>query len=138
MDLGGTNIKAGLVDEHAAVKNKFSIPTGIEQGPDQVVRNITSAAERAITMAGVDRKDVAGIGIGSPGPMSHRQGLVINPGNLPGMKNVPLRDLVAKATGIPATLENDATRPRSASSGPAPARAPGPGHVPLGTASAAA
>lgn len=108
VDLGGTNIKAGLVDENAVVKNRFSVPTGIEQGPDKVVANITVAAERAIEEAGVSRKDVAGIGIGSPGPMSHRQGLVINPGNLPGMKNVPLRDLVTKSTGIPSTLENDA------------------------------
>jgi len=108
VDLGGTNIKAGLVDEDANVKIKFSVPTGIEEGPDKVVANIVAAAERAIAEAGVDRKDVAGVGIGSPGPMSHRQGLVINPGNLPGMKNVPLRDLVAKATGIPTTLENDA------------------------------
>ncbi len=108
VDLGGTNIKAGLVDENAAVRSKFSVPTGVEQGPDAVVGNITAAAERAIAEAGVDRKDVAGIGIGSPGPMSHRQGLVINPGNLPGMKNVPLRDLVSKSTGIKTTLENDA------------------------------
>jgi glucokinase len=108
VDLGGTNIKAGLVDENATVKVKFSVPTGIEEGPDKVVANITAAAQRAIAEAGVNRKEVAGVGIGSPGPMSHRQGLVINPGNLPGMKNVPLRDLVAKATGIPTTLENDA------------------------------
>ncbi|MBI4578380.1 MAG: ROK family glucokinase [Planctomycetes bacterium] len=108
VDLGGTNIKAGLVDEQANVKSKFSVPTEVEQGPDRVVRNITAAAERAIAEAGANHKDVVGIGIGSPGPMSHRQGLVINPGNLPGMKNVPLRDQVAKATGIRTTLENDA------------------------------
>lgn len=106
VDLGGTNIKAGLVDENASVKSKFSVPTG--QGAEAVVKNIIAAAERAIVEAGVDRKDVVGIGIGSPGPMSHRQGLVINPGNLPGMKNVPVRELVSKATGIRTTLENDA------------------------------
>lgn len=108
VDLGGTNIKAGLVDENAEVKSRFSVPTGIEGGADQVVRNIAAAADRAIAEAGVNRNDVVGIGIGSPGPMSHRQGMVINPGNLPGMKNVPLRDLITNSTNIRATLENDA------------------------------
>ncbi len=106
VDLGGTNIKAGLVDEHAAVKCSFSIPTG--QGAEMIVGNLVAAAERAIDQAGVSRKEVVGIGIGSPGPMSHRKGLVINPGNLPGMQNVPVRELVSKATGIRTTLENDA------------------------------
>lgn len=106
VDLGGTNIKAGLVDEEAKILCKFSVPTGV--GAEVVVKNITAAAERAIVEGGVPRSEVAGIGIGSPGPMSHRQGLVINPGNLPGMQNVPVRDLVHKATGIRTTLENDA------------------------------
>jgi glucokinase len=106
VDLGGTNIKAGLVDENAVIKSKSSVPTG--QGAEVVVKNIINAAEQAIEQAGIKRSEVVGIGIGSPGPMSHRQGMVINPGNLPGMKNVPVRELVTKATGIRTTLENDA------------------------------
>ena len=106
VDLGGTNIKAGLVDENAVVKTSFSIPTG--QGAEAVVKNLIDAAERAISQAEVDRKDVVGIGIGSPGPMSHKLGMVINPGNLPGMKNVRVREMVSRATGLPVTLENDA------------------------------
>ncbi len=108
VDLGGTNIKAGLVDGDAKVLCKFSVPTGIEEGTEHVVSTIANAAERAIRDAGVPRDHVCGIGIGSPGPMSHRRGLVINPGNLPCMKNVPLRDEITRRTGIRATLENDA------------------------------
>ena len=106
VDLGGTSIKAGLVDENAVVKTSFSVPTG--QGAEAVVKNLIDAAERAIAQAEVDRKDVVGIGIGSPGPMSHKLGMVINPGNLPGMKNVLVREMVSRATGLPVTLENDA------------------------------
>lgn len=108
VDLGGTNIKAGLLDESAKVIGNISVPTEVDRGTQAVVDNITEAAERVMREAGVDRGKVVGIGIGSPGPMSHRRGLVINPGNLPCMKNVPLRDIVAKRTGIPTTLENDA------------------------------
>ncbi|MBN1489129.1 MAG: ROK family protein [Phycisphaerae bacterium] len=108
VDLGGTNIKAGLLDGDARVLTSFSVPAGIEKGRDHVVAQIALAAERAITEAKVSRRAVLGIGIGSPGPMSHRQGLVINPGNLSCMKNTPLRDIIVERTGIRTTLENDA------------------------------
>ncbi len=108
VDLGGTNIKAGLLDEQARVVSRLSIPAQVDRGPEQVIGNIVSAAESAISQAGVDRRSVAGVGIGSPGPMSHRRGLVINPGNLPCLKNTPLRDIVRERTGLPTTLENDA------------------------------
>lgn len=108
VDLGGTNIKAGLVDQDANVLSKFSVPTGVERGMEHVVSTIVAAAKRAVSEAGVRDQDVIGVGIGSPGPMSHRRGLVINPGNLPCMKNVPLRAEVVKHTGYRATLENDA------------------------------
>lgn len=108
VDLGGTNIKAGLVDAEANVQCSFSVPTEVDKGTEQVVSNIAGCAERAIREAKVDRRLVAGIGIGSPGPMSHRQGLIINPGNLPCMKNVPLREIIRKRTGLNVTIENDA------------------------------
>jgi glucokinase len=108
VDLGGTNIKAGLLDAEAKVLSRLSVPTEVERGRNHVVDNIVTAAERAIEAAGVKKGEVVGIGIGSPGPMSHRRGLVINPGNLPCMQNVPLRDILKERTGIPATLENDA------------------------------
>jgi glucokinase len=108
VDLGGTNIAAGLLDADGNIKSRLSMLTEVGQGRDHVVSNIVSAAERAIAGAHVDPKEVVGIGIGSPGPMSHRQGMVINPGNLPCMQNVPLRQIMKDKTGIPTTLENDA------------------------------
>jgi glucokinase len=108
VDLGGTNIKAGLLDKDAKVLSRLSLPTEVDKGREQVVGNIAAAAERAIIEAGVPRQQVVGIGIGSPGPMSHRKGLIINPGNLPCMQNVPLRDIITQQTGIKTTVENDA------------------------------
>ncbi len=108
VDLGGTNIKAGLLDADAKVLCSLSVPTEVPKGRDAVVVNIVASAEQAIAKAGVNRAKVAGIGIGSPGPLSHRKGLVINPGNLPCLKDVPLRRIVTERTGIKSTLENDA------------------------------
>jgi len=71
----------------------------------------------------VPRSEVAGIGIGSPGPLSHKQGLIINPGNLTSLKNTPIRKIVTDRTGIRCTLENDANAAAWASTGRAPARA---------------
>jgi glucokinase len=108
VDLGGTNIKAGVCDAQARVLSKLSIPTEVDRGRDVVLANIVRGAEDAIAKAEVDRRSVAGIGIGSPGPMSHRRGLVINPGNLPPLKDTPVRSIVKERTGINTTLENDA------------------------------
>lgn len=108
VDLGGTNIKSGVLDADAHVLSKLSVATEVDRGNAVVVGNIVNAAEAAIAKAGVERSQVAGIGIGSPGPMSHRQGLVINPGNLPCLKDTPLRDIMVGKTGIKTTLENDA------------------------------
>lgn len=108
VDLGGTNIKAGLLDADARILCSFSIPTEVEKGNEVVVNNIVGAAERAIREAGVPRDEVVGIGIGSPGPLSHRQGMIINPGNLPCLKNTPIRRIMTERTGIRCTLENDA------------------------------
>ena len=108
VDLGGTNIKAGLLDDQARILSSFSVPTEVDKGNEVVVNNIVGAAERAIKEAGVRRDEVVGIGIGSPGPLSHRQGTIINPGNLPSLKNTPIREIMTKRTGIRCTLENDA------------------------------
>lgn len=108
VDLGGTNIKAGLLDADAKVLSRLNIPTEVGSGRERVVGNIVAAAEQAISDAGVSRQEVAGIGIGSPGPLSHRRGLIINPGNLPCLANTPLREIVRERTGISATVENDA------------------------------
>jgi glucokinase len=108
VDLGGTNIKAGLLDENAKVLSSFSVLTEVEKGNAHVVNNIVSAAERAIQEAGVPKSEVVGIGIGSPGPLSHRRGTIINPGNLPCLANTPIREIMQQRTGVRTTLENDA------------------------------
>ncbi|UCD27730.1 MAG: ROK family glucokinase [Planctomycetota bacterium] len=108
VDLGGTNIKAGLLDADANIKSKFSVPTEVDLGTEKVIGNIGAAVKRAMDEAGVASSEVVGIGIGSPGPLSHNRGLVINPGNLPCLQNVPLRSAIEKHTGIKTTLENDA------------------------------
>jgi glucokinase len=108
IDLGGTNLKGGVVDDDREVLCKVSIPTEAEHGPDHVIDLMADLVDRVIAEASLTKSDIEAVGIGSPGSMSHTHGIIIKPPNLPGWVNVPLRDRIKEMTGLPTTLENDA------------------------------
>jgi glucokinase len=112
VDIGGTNIVVGTVAEDgSAVHGVRSVPTQAEEGPQAVLgriaRQVQSSIAEAERVAGVTREKIVGVGIGSPGPLDREKGLVLLTPNL-GWTNLPLRDLVSEAVGLPATLDNDA------------------------------
>lgn len=112
VDLGGTNIVVGLVPvEGGEVLGLRSVPTESGRGAkfvvDRMVGMVRGAIEEVTSSNGVGVDAVAGVGIGSPGPLDRATGTVINTPNL-GWRNFPLRDLVANALDLPATLDNDA------------------------------
>lgn len=106
IDVGGTNIVAGTVAEDGSeVLGLVSEPTIAEQGAEAVVARIVKLARASIAAAG--RREIVGAGIGSPGPLNTETGVVILTPNL-GWVNMPLRDRIADALQLPATLDNDA------------------------------
>jgi len=112
VDLGGTNIVVGLLPiEGGEVLGLRSMPTDSGRGAKFVVDRINAMVEQAIAEVlaaeGGTRDQIAGVGIGSPGPLDRRTGTVINTPNL-GWRNFPLRDLISNAVHLPATLDNDA------------------------------
>jgi len=108
VDLGGTNIKAGVVDENAQSLSNVSVPTEADRGPDVGVENIARASELALNESGLAWSDIRGVGLGSPGTMDIPAGLLIDPPNLPGWVNFPIRERVAERIGIQTILQNDA------------------------------
>jgi glucokinase len=68
---------------------------------------VEQAIAEVLSAHGGTREEIAGVGIGSPGPQDRRTGTVINTPNL-GWRNFPLRDLISNAVHLPATLDNDA------------------------------
>jgi glucokinase len=108
VDIGGTNIKIGLVNEQGKPLAQHSFPTQSNTGPQAVVDAIASEVKLLAKQAGVAMSDIAGVGIGSPGPLDLNKGIVRATPNLSGWRDVPLRDMVSQATGLPAILENDA------------------------------
>ena len=109
VDLGGTNIKIGCFDADIKLIEKTSVPTGAEMGPEVVADRIVASARELLAESGISLDDVAGVGIGTPGPANYADGIVIKSTNMPKFKNTPLRDLIGKnGLGKPAILENDA------------------------------
>jgi glucokinase len=106
IDIGGTNIVVGTVAEDGSeLVGLVSEPTISEQGADAVLGRIAKLARAS--MAAARGKEIAGVGIGSPGPLDTKTGVVLLTPNL-GWTNFPLRDRLAQELGLPATLDNDA------------------------------
>jgi glucokinase len=108
VDVGGTNIRVGTVPEDGSslhgLKAELTRPTGTVE---QITRMISESVEATTDELGAGNFEVVGVGIGAPGPLDRRSGIVLVSPNL-GWKNVPLRDRVAEETDLPASLENDA------------------------------
>lgn len=112
VDIGGTNIVVGLVPfEGGEPLGLRRIPTLPEAGGEDVVRRVAEAAlgsmEEVFQSRSGSRKDVAGVGIGAPGPLNRMTGVLLEAPNL-GWRDFPLRELISKALDFPAELDNDA------------------------------
>ena len=108
IDLGGTAVKFALIDAEGRVLSRLSKPTQAKRGPEPALETFAAGVEQLVAEAGKDRGDVLGVGLGSPGPLSHSQGKLWDPANLPGWKEFPLRDRLADRLGLPTVLDNDA------------------------------
>jgi len=108
IDLGGLNIKGGVVTREGKVLSFESIPTEGDKGRDHVLDNIARLVEIVREKAGVPREEIAGVGIGSPGPLNIKKGLIYEAPNLPGWKNLYLAAEIQKRVGYRTVLENDA------------------------------
>ena len=108
LDLGGTNIKAGVVNDRGRVLTSDSVPTPGRGGPDAVIETMIGVASAVAESADVRFSDVQSIGIGTPGLLDYESGVVIALPNLPGWSNQPLRDRVEGRLGRPTVIENDA------------------------------
>ncbi|MEM8943901.1 MAG: ROK family protein [Planctomycetota bacterium] len=107
VDVGGTNIKLGLVDDDGRTVGYHSIPTKVESGPDAAVDRIAEGIDQVLQHAGANRSDVARIGVATPTADIHT-GKISEPGNLPGWWHFPIRDRVYEACGVAVRYANDA------------------------------
>ena len=108
LDLGGTNVKAGVVDESGTVISACSLPTAAILGPDTGVKQIAAVGRQAVVAAKMTLNQIVAIGLATPGTMDIPGGMLLDPPNLPGWINYPIRDRVAAQLQRPTILQNDA------------------------------
>lgn len=107
VDLGGTQIRAAVL-RGATLISRVGLLTGENPTPDRIIPRIFQAVERVLREADARPDEIAGIGIGAPGPLDNRTGVVFAPPNLPGWENVPLGELFRQEFHVPIFVENDA------------------------------
>lgn len=103
IDIGGTNIKLGVVDEDYRIIKKYSIKTRTDGGDKALVSDIIEKAKEIKKEIPYEK-----IGIGTPGTVDYKAGVCIRSANLP-YSNTPVKAMIEEAIGVPVFLANDAT-----------------------------
>jgi len=106
VDLGGTNLRAAAVDQNGELLAQVSASTSPEKGREYVINEIVESIQelRSKQLSG----RFAGVGIGVPGFILMKEGIILNSNNLAFLENIPLRDDIERRLGAPVILENDA------------------------------
>ena len=107
IDLGGTNIKAGVVTEEGVILNKKSIKTNAKRSMEDIVRDMGRMAVEVIEEANLNKSDIVAIGIGSPGTPDNKTGYLVYSNNLP-FNMTPMRKIIREIIDLPVYIDNDA------------------------------
>lgn len=104
IDLGGTQLRAALVDGEGAVLARAATLTDIAGGPAGVLAQMRRLVAE---VSGRAQGEVVGVGISSPGPLDTTEGIVLHIPTLPGWDDFPLRDRLAAELSLAVVIEND-------------------------------
>lgn len=107
VDLGGTNLRAASIDADGRMLEKLSGSTDLAEGRDAVIQDMVDAIQK-LKAGKAEGGRLAGVGIGVPGFIDMKKGLIVGSNNLPGFDNFPVRDEIERLLGTPVILENDA------------------------------
>lgn len=108
VDVGGSSIKIGVVDDSGQTLAATQIPTHQERGPADAIPRVIQAIEGLFTEDGLNWESVAAVGLGTPGTMDVARGMILQPHNLPGWRDFPIRDALSHAARKPVAYSNDA------------------------------
>ena len=108
IDVGGTNIKLGVVDDAGHVVGKTHLETEEERGPADAVARTKWAAGQLLASLKLTMKDVAAVGLATPGTQDLKAGTLLHPHNLPHWFDFPIRSAVADTFSLPVAYANDA------------------------------
>src|SRR5437899_2911395 len=107
IDIGGTNVKIGIIrtGEQFAVLKKISLPTNAADPAERFVQRVAEATKKLIAETG---QKPLGVGVGCPGLIDPKSGMVKKSPNLPNLPHFPLRDRLQSLLGLDVEIQNDA------------------------------
>lgn len=108
IDLGGTNLKAALINRKLRIVNKIVLDTRRAGQKDKILKALCLAIEAIIKESRLRKEAVIGIGVGLPGPVDYKRGIAHFLPNIPGYCNFSLKKTLAQITGLPVFVDNDA------------------------------
>ena len=106
LDLGGTQVRAALVDRYGVVLQRAAQSTDGQGGPEAILRQFAALID--LVRGSVPIEKLAGIGVAAPGPLDTEAGVILGIPTLPGWEEFRLRDHMVRSYGVPAFVENDA------------------------------
>ena len=107
IDLGGTDIKVGVIDENYCLISKYVTPTLSNRSVDEIVADMAAAAKTAVKKAGISERDIRHIGVGIPGTVNSKTNMIVFTPNL-GWRSIDFISIFKKYWDIPVFLGNDA------------------------------
>lgn len=107
VDLGGTNIAVGVVDEKYNIVGKGKVKTNAPRPAEEIFADIKKAIDLAVEDAGITMNEVESVGVGTPGSVNQDTGMIEFSNNL-AFNNVPAKKMLEELTGKPCYFENDA------------------------------
>lgn len=108
IDLGGTNLKCALLDNSLKIKAKNSFSTKSFDNKHKLISGISDSIKSFIVNQRLSRAAILGVGLGLPGPVDTSKGVVHFLPNIAGWKNVELKKILERKTGLPVIIDNDA------------------------------
>lgn len=106
IDLGGTNIAAGVVDKQGNILHKDRVKTVASRHYSEIIKDMAELAKKVTLDAGLSLEEIQWVGIGSPGSCDNQNGILVSANNL-GFFNTPMKDEFQKHWEVPVYLAND-------------------------------
>jgi glucokinase len=108
IDIGGTKTAIGIVDPQGTILAQTAFPTESSLGIPNACERIHQGISKLMDELNLPISEMAGIGMGCPGPMNRETGEILNPHTLPGWENLSLTQTLQSRINLPIALENDA------------------------------
>src|SRR5262249_26621355 len=108
LDVGGTTMKAGVVDDAGVPLSAVSLPTEAQRGQEFGLERMCETIRQAVAAAGLSMEQIAAVGVATPGLMDIPAGVILDPPNLRPWKDVPVRQYVHERLGRPTAFQDDA------------------------------